>query len=128
MADRAQFEKEAEGTGFHADRAHSVLAYEKRNGEIQSEVPYTVTCWRFGEDLAIVFLAGEVVVDYSVRLKTELDWRRPLVEWLVQRTFRVTSRVAACWPRGGTRPIFHRSITRFPDRMRPNWKTGSLSK
>ncbi len=76
VADRAQFEKEAKGTGFHADRARSVLAYEKRHGKIQSEVPYTITCWRFGEDLAILFLAGEVVVDYSVRLKTELDWRR----------------------------------------------------
>ncbi|MCH2183164.1 MAG: neutral/alkaline non-lysosomal ceramidase N-terminal domain-containing protein [Mariniblastus sp.] len=74
--DRAFFEQEAEGSGYHADRARSVLDYEKRHGEIQSKVPYTVSCWKFGEDLAIVFLAGEVVVDYSVRLKTELDWRR----------------------------------------------------
>lgn len=76
VADRAQFEEQAEGTGYHADRARSVLDYEKRHGEIQSDVPYTITCWRFGEDLAVLFLAGEVVVDYSVRLKTELDWRR----------------------------------------------------
>ena len=31
------------------------------------------TAWRFGEELAIVFLASEVVVDYSLRLKSELD-------------------------------------------------------
>ena len=75
-AARQVFEKQAKGDGYYADRAASVLEYKRRHGKIQTEVPYTVTCWRFGEELAIVFLAGEVVVDYSVRLKTELDWRR----------------------------------------------------
>jgi hypothetical protein len=28
--------------------------------------------WTFGKDLAMIFLAGEVVVDYSLRLKKEL--------------------------------------------------------
>ncbi len=75
-AARQVFEEQAKGEGYYADRAASVLEYEARHGKIQTEVPYTVTCWKFGEGLAIVFLAGEVVVDYSVRLKTELDWRR----------------------------------------------------
>ncbi|MFH1266400.1 MAG: sulfatase, partial [Planctomycetota bacterium] len=34
--------------------------------------PYPVQTWTFGGDLAMVFLAGEVVVDYALRLKQEL--------------------------------------------------------
>jgi hypothetical protein len=33
---------------------------------------YGVTSWTFGKDLAMVFMEGEVVVDYSLRLKSEL--------------------------------------------------------
>jgi hypothetical protein len=33
---------------------------------------YGVTSWTFGRDLAMVFMEGEVVVDYSLRLKSEL--------------------------------------------------------
>ena len=35
-----------------------------------------VQTWTFGNDLAMVFLPGEVVVDYSLRIKTEFDHRR----------------------------------------------------
>lgn len=37
---------------------------------------YPVQTWTFGDDLGMVFLAGEVVVDYSLRLKRELDAER----------------------------------------------------
>ena len=53
-----------------------MLATLDATGEIPAEVNYPVSVWKFGEDLAMVFLAGEVVVDYSVRLKRELDWSR----------------------------------------------------
>lgn len=36
-------------------------------------LPYGITTWSFGESLSMVFLPGEVVVDYSHRLKRELD-------------------------------------------------------
>ncbi len=42
-------------------------------GRMPVAVDYPVQSWCFGDDLAIVFLAGEVVVDYSLRLKRELD-------------------------------------------------------
>jgi hypothetical protein len=32
-----------------------------------------VETWAFGDQLAIIFLPGEVVVDYSLRLKREFD-------------------------------------------------------
>ena len=34
--------------------------------------PYPVQAWKLGDDLTWIFLGGEVVVDYSLRLKTEL--------------------------------------------------------
>ena len=36
-------------------------------------VRYPVQSWNFGKSLTVVFLGGEVVVDYSLRLKRELD-------------------------------------------------------
>ena len=47
------------------------------NGEeIPAFISYPIQSWTFGEDLAVVFLAGEVVVDYALRLKSELDRKR----------------------------------------------------
>lgn len=36
-------------------------------------VPYVVQTWGFGDAMAMVFLAGEVVVDYAIRIKQETD-------------------------------------------------------
>jgi hypothetical protein len=43
---------------------------------LPSTVPYPVQTWQFGRDLAMVFLGGEVVSEYSLRLKRELDASR----------------------------------------------------
>jgi hypothetical protein len=43
-----------------------------RGEDIPSFLKYPVQIWTFGNELAMVNLAGEVVVDYSVRLKNEL--------------------------------------------------------
>ncbi len=45
-------------------------------GKLPKAIPYPVQTWRFGRDLAMVFLAGEVVSEYSLRLKKELDGTR----------------------------------------------------
>ncbi len=37
---------------------------------------YQATVWAFGEDLAMVFLADEVVVDYALRMKRQFDGER----------------------------------------------------
>jgi hypothetical protein len=39
-------------------------------------VPYSVQIWAFGRDLTMVFLEGEVVSEYSLRLRRELDGAR----------------------------------------------------
>ncbi len=38
-----------------------------------SSLTYPIQVWTFGKDLAMVFLAGEVVSDYSLRIKREFD-------------------------------------------------------
>ncbi len=40
------------------------------------ELPYTIQTWTFGDELAMVFLPGEVTVDYALRFKRELDEER----------------------------------------------------
>jgi len=47
-----------------------------RGEALQSAIVYPIQTWLFGDSLAMVFLAGEVCVDYSLRLKQELDAAR----------------------------------------------------
>jgi hypothetical protein len=76
LPSRADWEAAAKGTGPEAYRAQLQLARLERGEAIATKLPYTIGTWEFGDDLVMVFLAGEVVVDYSLRLKKELDGRR----------------------------------------------------
>ncbi len=65
------------------DKSASVAYHAKKNIErldrgekLPSRLPYLVQVWNFGGDLAMIFLPGEVVVDYSLRLKREFDSQR----------------------------------------------------
>lgn len=55
--------------GYYARLALDRIA---RGNAIPPALSYPVQTWTFGNDLAMINLAGEVVVDYSVRLKNEL--------------------------------------------------------
>jgi hypothetical protein len=55
-----------------ARRAERLLAELTRHGRIATEYPYPVQVIRFGQQITLVSLGGEVVVDYSLRLKKEL--------------------------------------------------------
>ena len=61
--------KKDDAEGF---RAKKNLARLERGETIPSALPYLVQTWTFGNDLTMVNLPGEVVVDYSLRLKKEL--------------------------------------------------------
>ena len=65
----------AEGgaVGYHAQKHLERL---QRGEPLQTELSYPVQTCHFGDELAIVFLASEVVVDYSLRLKREFDAAR----------------------------------------------------
>ena len=73
---RDYWEEQLKSGGFNHQLAKAMLARLDVTGEISDEVNYPLSVWKFGSELAVVFLAGEVVVDYSVRLKRELDWSR----------------------------------------------------
>ena len=73
---RQVFEERAKkdnSVGYHAKVQ---LARLDRGEPLKSKVDYLVQTWAFGDSLAMVFLPGEVVVDYSLRLKRELDGLR----------------------------------------------------
>lgn len=55
--------------GYYARLALERIA---RGGSISPDLDYPVQVWTFGNDLAMINLAGEVVVDYALRLKNEL--------------------------------------------------------
>src|SRR5262249_28362391 len=73
---RAEWEEKAkrkDAVGYHA---RVQLARLDRGEALRSKIDYAVQTWSFGDSLAMVFLPGEVVVDYSLRLKKELDGLR----------------------------------------------------
>lgn len=48
----------------------------KKSGEESMTKSFRMVTWTFGNDLAMVFFSDEVVVDYALRLKRELDASR----------------------------------------------------
>lgn len=70
---REDLEALAAKGGPPGHNAEIQLARLKRDGKLAESLPYSVQAWRFGDDLLWIFLPGEVVVDYSIRLKKEFD-------------------------------------------------------
>ncbi len=56
--------------GLYARNSLEILA---RGGSISNTMSYPVQVWSFGDQLAVVFLGGEVVVDFSLRIKREFN-------------------------------------------------------
>jgi len=70
---RDQLEQQAKSEDKYERRHAEVLLQElEQTGKIRTTYPYLVQVVQFGDDLTMVALAGEVVVDYSLRLKAEL--------------------------------------------------------
>ena len=65
-------QRAASGDKYTKRHAEMVLAELEKNGRVDTTYPYLVQVVRFGDDLTMIGLAGEVVVDYSIRLKAEL--------------------------------------------------------
>jgi hypothetical protein len=76
---RAKLETEAKASNFSlANRAKKLLGILDSQGSFAPTYPYPVEVWRLGE-LTWIFLGGEVVVDYSLRLKRNLGSSRTWV-------------------------------------------------
>jgi hypothetical protein len=69
---RAELQAEAAGVPPRSRWAKYLLAKWDREGEPPATYPYPIQAWRLGPDLTWVFLGGEVVVDYSLRIKSDL--------------------------------------------------------
>ncbi len=59
--------------------AQNMLDLRERMGRLPETYPAPVQVWSFGDQLCMVFLGGEVVVDYALRLKQEI---RSKLVWL----------------------------------------------
>ena len=73
---REEFEKRVAEKSSGAYHAKKQLERLDRGEKLMTELPYSVQTWSFGNDLAMVFLAGEVVVDYSLRLKRDFNGKK----------------------------------------------------
>jgi hypothetical protein len=73
---REQWEERAKRDGIVGFHARKNLDRLDRGETLPATLPYRVSAWHFGDDLAMVFLAGEVVVDYSLRLRKDFDAAR----------------------------------------------------
>jgi len=73
---REEWERRAAAEGVVGYHARKWISRLERGETLPAGLPYPVQTWRFGDQLAMVFLPGEVVVDYSLRLKRELDSQR----------------------------------------------------
>lgn len=73
---REQYEEMAKRNDPFGYNARRQLARLDRGEKLMTELPYLVQSWTFGTNLAMVFLPGEVVVDYSLRIKGDYDPNR----------------------------------------------------
>jgi hypothetical protein len=76
---RQEWEQKAKEPSYVGYYGRVNLAKLDRGEALMTRLDYLVQTWNFGRDLALVFLPGEVVVDYSLRLKQEFDPGRLLV-------------------------------------------------
>ncbi len=58
---------------YRARRAAGLLTILSRDGKLSQTYEYPVQMWAIGDGVRMTFLGGEVVVDFSLRLKSELS-------------------------------------------------------
>ncbi len=70
---RADYEEQLKSDDIYVRKhAEQMLKIIDQDGRVPSSYPYSLEVWQFGSGLTLVALAGEVVVDYDLRLKKEL--------------------------------------------------------
>lgn len=71
---KEELEQRATGTNPQAVRhAKQLLSVLDQHGRLPATYPVPIQSWQFGDQLTMVFLGGEVVVDYALRLKRQLN-------------------------------------------------------
>lgn len=72
IPDPRKLAEDAKGSGRTSNYSLLLLSRIARSEDVPEKISYPIHVWDFGGDLAMIFLAGEVVVDYVLRLKGEL--------------------------------------------------------
>ena len=72
LATRAQ--DESAGGAAVRRWAQYMLERMTKEGKLPDRYSYPVQIWQFGSGLKLIVMGGEVVVDYSLRLKREYGW------------------------------------------------------
>lgn len=70
---REEFQQQIDENVRGGHFARAMLERLDRGEPLDSSVTYPVQTWTFGDELAMIFLAGEVVVDYAHRFYREYD-------------------------------------------------------
>jgi hypothetical protein len=73
---REEFARKTKVPGSEGYYGRVMLERLERGEALEKSIPYPIQTWRFGDRLAMVFLGGEVVVDYALRLARETDAER----------------------------------------------------
>lgn len=73
LPERSHWERLAGQDDYVGYHAKVQLATLDRGEALPEAIDYSVQTWAFGDSLAMVFLPGEVVVDYALRLREQLD-------------------------------------------------------
>ena len=70
---REQIEADAQSDNrYVAARATMLLQKIEQSGKLDQTYPYPVQTWQLGDQIQFAILGGEVVVDFALRLKSEL--------------------------------------------------------
>jgi neutral ceramidase len=98
--------------------ARQWLARSDAGETIPASIDYPVQMWAFGRDLTMIFLGGEVVADYSLRLHRELDGERL---WVSAYTNSVPSYIPSerMFAEGGYEPDFSIDYYGLPGPLSP---------
>jgi hypothetical protein len=77
---RAEVEKQLQDANVHIQRrAKLLLKTLDEKGALPTTYPYPIQAWQFADGMHMIALGGEVVVDYSLRLKYEFGRDRTWV-------------------------------------------------
>jgi putative membrane-bound dehydrogenase-like protein len=73
LPSKADWQKLADAKQRFSYYGQKMLKQIAAGKKLQQSISYPISTWQFGDQLAMVFLPGEVVVDYSIRLKELFD-------------------------------------------------------
>jgi neutral ceramidase len=117
--DRAAWEKQKESKEVRvAEHGARMLALLDA-GKLPRTRPYAVEAWRFGKELTLIALAGELTVDYALKFKARYG---PDTTWIAGYSNDVFGYIPSLrvWKEGGYEGGEAFRFSNFPGRFTPD--------